>query len=230
MTREEALQAIKAKMDYYESDKRLRGALETLIPELAENENERIRKDIIQFFRDASNSKTRVINSNTFAEWAEYLEKQREQKSAEWSDDKFPKDIEADAVQFCFDNGINITPYQAKQIATHYLMVGHNEGYVEGRKNAHIPAKELGLPSSLDFKQELSEKEIEHLYTIARYIKSSGYEDDGEFLEGVVDKLKSFRSSWKPSEEEMKALKECGECKRCIKKLYEDLQKRYGTC
>ena len=42
--------------------------------------------------------------------------------------------------------------------------------------------------------------------------------------------LKSLRPSWKPSEEQMKALKECGECKRFIKKLYEDLKKRYGTC
>ena len=32
------------------------------------------------------------------------------------------------------------------------------------------------------------------------------------------------------AEEQMMALKECGECKRCIKELYEDLKKRYGTC
>ena len=88
----------------------------------------------------------------SFSEQDEW--KRKEKKSAEWSEDKFPKDIEADAVQFCFDNGINITPYQAKQIATHYLMVGHNEGYLEGRKNAHIPARELGLPSSCDFQKE----------------------------------------------------------------------------
>ncbi len=80
-------------------------------------------------------------------------------KPAEWSEDKFPKDIEKDATQFCFDKGFNITPYQAKEIATHYLMIGHNFGYVEGRKNAHIPAKELGLPSSMDFKQEWSKED-----------------------------------------------------------------------
>lgn len=45
-----------------------------------------------------------------------------------------------------------------------------------------------------------------------------------------LKRLKSLRPSWKPSEEQMKALRECGECKRCIKELYEDLQKRYGTC
>lgn len=47
MTKEEALQAIKAKMDYYESDKRLRAAIETLIPELKESEEEYIRKDAL---------------------------------------------------------------------------------------------------------------------------------------------------------------------------------------
>ena len=30
---------------------------------------------------------------------------------------------------------------------------------------------------------------------------------------------------WKPSEEQMEALKECGECKRYIKELYEHLKK-----
>ena len=47
MTREEAIEAVKAKMDYYESDKRLRAALETLIPELAEVKEERIRKSLV---------------------------------------------------------------------------------------------------------------------------------------------------------------------------------------
>ena len=32
-----------------------------------------------------------------------------------------------------------------------------NKGYVEGRKNAHIPAKELGLPKSMDFHSKLDE-------------------------------------------------------------------------
>lgn len=73
-----------------------------------------------------------------------------EQKPAEWSEEDFPKDIEKDATQFCIDKGINITPHQAKEIATHFLMVGHNEGYVKGRKDARIPAKKLGLPSSMD--------------------------------------------------------------------------------
>ena len=58
-----------------------------LFPQLAENEKEKTKIEIIQFFRDASNGKTRVINSNTFAEWADYLENKEEQRSAEWSEE-----------------------------------------------------------------------------------------------------------------------------------------------
>lgn len=62
MTREEAKETIKAKMDYYESDKRLRCAIETLIPELAETEEERIRKslvDCVSYFSEARDNFTR---------------------------------------------------------------------------------------------------------------------------------------------------------------------------
>ena len=43
---------------------------------------------------------------------------------SEWSEDKYPKNIETDAVMFCFDKGFNITPYQAKMIAKHYYELG----------------------------------------------------------------------------------------------------------
>lgn len=33
-------------------------------------------------------------------------------------------DLERDAVQFCFDKGLNITPYQAKTIASHFYELG----------------------------------------------------------------------------------------------------------
>jgi hypothetical protein len=34
--------------------------------------------------------------------------------------------LERDAVQFCFDKGLNITPYQAKTIASHFYELGKN--------------------------------------------------------------------------------------------------------
>lgn len=35
-------------------------------------------------------------------------------------------DLERDAVQFCFDKGLNVTPYQAKTIARHFYELGLN--------------------------------------------------------------------------------------------------------
>ncbi len=43
---------------------------------------------------------------------------------SEWGEDKYPKNIETDAVMFCFDKGFNITSYQAKTIAKHYYELG----------------------------------------------------------------------------------------------------------
>ena len=60
MTREEAIEAVKAKMDYYESDKRLRAALETLIPELRESEDEKAINLIRSLLENV-----RAVQSNT---------------------------------------------------------------------------------------------------------------------------------------------------------------------
>ena len=56
----------------------LKAALEETYPELKEDEDEKIRKEIILFLKDASNCKTRVIDSETLAKWAAHLEKQKE--------------------------------------------------------------------------------------------------------------------------------------------------------
>ena len=88
MDRQEAIEAIKAKMDYYESDKRLRAALETLIPELRESEDERIRKEIISALKFAN-------DGGVYDKHIAYLEKQKEQKPAESKVDvKILKDID----------------------------------------------------------------------------------------------------------------------------------------
>ena len=73
MTREQALQAIKAKMDYYESDKRLRAAIETLVPELKESEDERVRKEIVGVIQK------HYPNTPESYRWISWLEKQKEQ-------------------------------------------------------------------------------------------------------------------------------------------------------
>lgn len=48
MDRKEAIEVVRKKVDYYEADKRLKAALEALIPELAESEDEKT----LEFMRD----------------------------------------------------------------------------------------------------------------------------------------------------------------------------------
>ena len=83
-------------------------------------------------------------------------------------------------------------------------------------------------------KQEWSEEDETKLRDVVRLVEDSGHvksirEHYKKFLTSLPERF-NLRSFWKPSEEQMEALKECGECKRCIKELYENLQKRYGTC
>ena len=82
------------------------------------------------------------------------------------------------------------------------------------------------------FKQEWSEEDKKMLDDIIYCLPKMAM-GNVELLPSVAEeyanRLESlrFRFHWKPSEEQMGALKECGECKRCIKELYEQLKKRY---
>ena len=53
----------------------------------------------------------------------------------------------------------------------------YNKGYLEGRKNAHIPARELGLPKSWDFQQEQPEVDLEKEF-VDFLEKENAYVDD----------------------------------------------------
>lgn len=91
MTREEAIEVIKAKADYLESDKRFRAAVETIIPELRESEDERIRKKMIEHFKSKTKDTWCNMPVKSILAW---LEKQKENpKSA----DSIPSDCTSDA-------------------------------------------------------------------------------------------------------------------------------------
>lgn len=74
MTREEAIQILKTQFPH---DSVIRESLGTLIPELHENEDERIYNEIMEFFK--MNEK-RCIVDNSYTRWIAWLEKQKEQK------------------------------------------------------------------------------------------------------------------------------------------------------
>lgn len=57
---------------------------EYLFPELTESEDERIRKEIISFIKEFEKDHYRCID---FRPWIAYLERQKEQRPAEWSEE-----------------------------------------------------------------------------------------------------------------------------------------------
>jgi len=88
MTREEALQVLKERMDYYEREKRMRAAIEVLVPEFAEKEDDKI----IQFFAELATDACGGPGQEYYEEFGlnydkvmTWLEKKKEQKSLDIS-------------------------------------------------------------------------------------------------------------------------------------------------
>ena len=97
MNREEAIKIVKS---HYPANKQmLNEALEFLIPELKETEDEKIRKDLITFLDEiwhlGKNANFDKWDKSDCSNWIAWLEKQGEQKPVEWSeyDEHKVKDI-----------------------------------------------------------------------------------------------------------------------------------------
>lgn len=81
MNREEAIKTVR---NIYQTD-REKEALETLIPELAESEDERIRKHIVTFLLEADKMGD---TPEEVAKWLAYLEKQKEKNEKYWTEEE----------------------------------------------------------------------------------------------------------------------------------------------
>lgn len=87
----------------------------TLVEE--EPEFEHRRKDTIYFLETA---KTHYVDISELEKCIEWLKGLNSPVEAD------PVDLKNEAVAFCFDNGINTTPYQATRIAHHFYELGRN--------------------------------------------------------------------------------------------------------
>lgn len=78
MDRNEAIKVVKS---HYPANKQmLNEALEFLIPELAESEDERIRKELIKHLKEGAEGYIPAGNNDDYQRWLAWLEKQGEQK------------------------------------------------------------------------------------------------------------------------------------------------------
>lgn len=221
MTREEALQAVKAKMDYYESDKRLRVALETLIPELAESDDERIRKHLIKHF---SNKSKEEWNGMPIKDILAYLEKQKEHR--ETCTKFLAKILKHSAEGFrnvLKKKGIDYIPTEAfwTNTARTFSEQECNEFYkwmddmTMEIVTEETPEYKKGFKDGLDASKkeqnpaEWSEEDENAITTAIRACRymTENFENSTKQYEDAIERLKSLRPSWKPSEEQMEALR-----------------------
>lgn len=225
MTREEAIERIKSRYDKWALDDNDLEAIQYIFPELKENEDERLRREIISALKFAS-------NDGIYDKHIAYLESLKEQKpmhaltkdqyvekfrslcdsyeiklpnraydiyhlcndlaelfgnAGNREENILPKDIERDATQFCFDNGINITPHQAWKIASHYQVIGFNAGMDE----AHIQAKEvMKHPEKYGLQKEKKETvNIDQFKSfMLQYLQDAANRKDDSEIEADTDK------------------------------------------
>lgn len=227
MTREQALQAIKAKMDYYESDKRLRAAIETLIPELAESEYERIRKEIVSVIQK------HYPNTPESYRWISWLEKQKERgpltKEEEYTLHRIIEYLEDETCPsewISLLHNIYCLPYEKQKECHEEPKIAFGDWGDKEKKEAIITCLKYmrfikkitnqeyddlmnWLDSNLVSKEWSEEDEVylqDALWCVKQAAKVAKDENDMGACWSAENWLKSLRPSWKPSEEQMNAL------------------------
>ena len=107
MKREEALNLVKQVLPCLNIDEKIREGFETLIPELRESDDERIRKGLIEVVSDIAGGWPFEEHRITKKEALAYLERQKEQKPAEWSKDEKVLDY---LIEFIYRSDEDIFP------------------------------------------------------------------------------------------------------------------------
>ena len=156
--------------------------VQSIFPELRESEDERIRKELVNFILYKAGH---LLDEETEHKFIAWLEKQKEQKPAEWSeeDEEMIKmilgDLEWERRNTTVDKDIR-----------HY-------------------DKEIAFLKSLrpQSKVELSEDVKKTLDEVSHILIGLNYKQVAEDYKQAVEKLLSLRPSWKPSEEQMSILK-----------------------
>ena len=189
-----------------EKDESVLTCLGMMFPELRENDDERIRKAFICGLKnDIAEHRYETIYGIKLREALAWFEKQKEQKP-----------VEKPSKEEC------ITKFKALCDA-YDIKLPNREYDIYGLcEDLHKFFGDIQKPA------EWSEEEEQMFGNILNHYSLIEAPTDGNGIskERYLAFIKSLRPSWKPSEEQMEALKECGECKRCIKELREQLEKQ----
>jgi hypothetical protein len=177
--------------------------MESIFPELKESEDERTWKEIIQFFKDGSNGKTRVTASGTVAKWAEFLEKQKEQKPVEWSEEDYS------AYSIILNEYKQMYEGRATSLTRDDVVDGYN--FLKSLRPQ--PHKEIYQAAKHDLAIKFMNYLDENNISDGKTGLSNGEREDIDiaFKENDWAKImryyEKYRPHWKPSEEQMAALR-----------------------
>ena len=191
MTQEEKAKAYDEALErarkLYESYNRLvlsTDEIERIFPELAESEDERIREEMIRYFTEMKKGGSAAL---PYDDCIAYLKKQKEQKSADEAE-KFFDSVES------YNQGFVAGQKKMKEDTEKGFGISeHSLDYLAGRYAGYAAAK-----------QEWSEEDENGMFSDIIMAIRAYYKCEREDL---VDYVKSLRPSWKPSEEQMEAMK-----------------------
>ena len=115
------------------------------------------------------------------------------QPKQEWNEEEVPNEMKQGCGSIDVPRSIKTSRIETLKNLLSYFKWERKSTWEE-INTSFIPCLEYLLKDAENSndRAEWSEEEIGHLYTLVRYIKSKGYEDDGEFLEAVANKLKSL--------------------------------------
>jgi hypothetical protein len=185
-----------------------------LLPELEESEDEGIKEELKKVLDECLNVRPQIVEETQYIRLIDWLEKQGEQKSANW-------------FQELEDKLANATPKQLAEWKEKYFKEEPAEWseedeaklksilfHIEDVENKDVIDWLKSIKDRVQPKQEWSEDDEEMFNEIILDLKALKNRDTGEAGKAAyqreIDWLESLRpqSQWKPSEEQLKSLKE----------------------
>lgn len=199
--------------------------LECVIPELRESEDERIRKAALEGIEYLERKLGwDAIGDTDILDVKEYLEKQKYDRMKPIYDARESFESALEKAWNDYHNGYE----NVDKLEDDYVECAHAKGFREGYLFCIEKQKEQNPAERSEEDEAILDSVIRiitHVDDLAHEPTFAGPKWTHPYTKEITW-LKSLRPKphWKPTEEQMEALKECGECKRCIKKLYEQLK------
>jgi len=194
----DALDYIKKAYEF--ADTGTKADIERKFPELKESEDERIRREIISFIKEFEKDHYRCIN---FSSWIAYLERQKEQKTTEWSeeDEKFFKTA-LWHISYSVSNG--------KTSDCHCDTTDWLKGVKERLKFLRPQPKQKWSQDDNDFADDAIAcvRRCHEKYIDNKEFYQSLHHNTMDIKRWLIKVRKRLTPHWKPSEEQMNSL-EC---------------------